>query len=285
MSVIFDSSLRPPDFVLHPTDLSEASERAFHHALAIAFRLGAQFTLLHARGRRATDNWPGFPSVRAKLARWKAAGTLEGLAGRSRRASISKIEVDIRDPVAASLQYIERNAVDMIVLGTTGRKGLARLVRASRAEMLARQSRLLTLFVPDGGRVFVNGATGEVTLKRILIPVDPATDPRPAMVRAVQAAQLLEDADLEITLLHIGEDSELGMTSLPDLPFCRWNAMQLVGDTVPRILETAEELEADAIYMATSWTKAGFGRIEGGVTERILADAPCPVMTVPIDPS
>jgi len=37
------------------------------------------------------------------------------------------------------------------VFGTTGRKGLARLVRAPRAEMLARQSRLLTLFVPDEG--------------------------------------------------------------------------------------------------------------------------------------
>ena len=73
MSVIFDSGLRPPDFVLHPTDLSEASERAFHHALAIAIRLGAQFTLLHALGRRATDNWPGFPSVRSKLGQWKAA--------------------------------------------------------------------------------------------------------------------------------------------------------------------------------------------------------------------
>jgi nucleotide-binding universal stress UspA family protein len=282
MSVIFDSGLRPPDFVLHPTDLSEASERAFHHALAVAIRLGAQFTLLHALGRRATDNWPGFPSVRSKLAQWKAAGTLDGLSERTRQASVSKIEVDIRDPVAASLQYIERNAVDMIVLGTTGRKGLARLVRAPRAELLARRSKLLTLFVPDGGRVFVDGNTGEVTLKRILIPVDPATDPRPAMVRAVNAATLLDDADLEITLLHIGEGSELESTELPDLPFCRWNAMQRSGDTVPRILETAEELEADAIYMTTTWSKTGFGRVEGGVTEGVLAGAPCPVMAVPV---
>lgn len=186
--------MRPVDFVLHPTDLSEASERAFHHALAVSVRLGAQFTLLHAVGRRATDDWSQFPSVRSKLGQWKAAGTMDGLGDRHRQASISKIEVDIRDPVAASLQYIDRNGVDLIVLATTGRRGLARLVRAPRAELLARKSKLMTLFVPDGARVFVDGATGEVTLKRILIPVDPATDPRPAMVRAVNAGPLTQVA-------------------------------------------------------------------------------------------
>lgn len=283
MSLLWDSGMRPVDFVLHPTDLSEASERAFHHALAVSVRLGAQFTLLHAVGRRATDNWSEFPSVRSKLAQWKAAGTMDGLADRHRQASISKIEVDIRDPVAASLQYIDRNGVDLIVLATTGRRGLARLVRAPRAELLARKSKLMTLFVPDGARVFVDGATGEVTLKRILIPVDPATDPRPAMVRAVNAAALLDDPELEITLLHIGDGSEREITDLPDLPFCRWNAMQRSGNIVSRILETAEDWSADAIYMTTTWSRSGFGRVEGGVTEGVLAGAPCPVMAVPVE--
>ncbi len=285
MSILYDSGLRPIDFLLHPTDLSEASERAFHHALAVAIRQGAQFTLLHAMGRRTTDNWPGFPSVRSKLAQWKAAGTLDGLADRKRQASVSKVEVDVRDPVAASLQYIDRNAVDMIVLGTTGRRGLARLVRAPRGELLARRSKLMTLFVPDGARAFVDGATGEVTLNRILIPVDPATDPRPAMIRAVNAAALLDDPALEITLLHMGDGDELATTELPELPFCRWNAMQRSGNTVQGILEAAEDIQADAIYMTTTWSKAGFGRIEGGVTEGVLAGAPCPVVAVPVEKS
>ena len=141
MSILFDSDGGRVDFVLHPTDLSEASERAFHHALAIAIRNGTQFTLLHAVGRRATDNWAGFPSVRAKLAEWRAAGTTQALEDRIRRSSISKIEVDIRDPVAASMRYIERNAVDMIVLATDGRGALSRLLRPSRAESLARELR------------------------------------------------------------------------------------------------------------------------------------------------
>lgn len=283
MGILFDSDDRRVDFVLHPTDLSQASERAFHHALAIAIRSGTQFTLLHAVGRRATDNWPDFPSVRSKLAEWRAAGTMEGFERRTRQCSVSKVEVDIRDPVAASMQYIDRNAVDMIVLATKDRRGLSRLLRPSRAESLARDSRLFTLFVPEGGRSFVSAATGEVTLRRILVPVDPATDPRPAMLRAVQAAELLEDPSLEITLLHVGDGEESTVTDVPDLPFCKWNVIRRTGGVVEQILAVSEDIRADAIYMSTTWSKAGFGRVEGGVTERVLSGALCPVAAVPVD--
>ena len=283
VSLLNDSTRARADFVLHPTDLSEASERAFHHALAIAIRSGAQFTLLHAVGRRATDNWVEFPSVRSKLAEWRAAGSIAGLEAKARQSSVSKIEVDIRDPVAACMQYIDRHAVDLIVLATEGRTGISRLLRASRAERLARESALTTLFVPEGGRYFVDADTGHVSLRRILIPVDPATDPRPAMLQAVHAAALLDDPALEITLLHIGEGSESTVTDVPELPFCRWNVVRRGGEIVPGILEMADAIEADAIYMTTAWSRAGFGKVEGGVTEAVLVGAPCPVATVPVE--
>lgn len=104
---------------------------------------------------------------------------------------MSKIEVEIRDPVAACLDYMKRNAVDLIVLATADRRRRTRLRRASRAERLARRSGVFTLFVPEGGRYFVDADSGAVTLERILVPVDPGTDPSPAMVRAVSAADEL----------------------------------------------------------------------------------------------
>lgn len=282
MSLLFDSGQRGVDFVLHPTDLSQAAERAFDHALAIVVRHAAQFTILHAHGRRATDNWSDFPSVRTKLARWRSAGTLDGLGDRVRQSSVSKLEVEIRNPVIASKQYIERHAVDMIVVATEGRSSLARIIKASTAEKLARETKLPTLFVPAAGRRFVHGDTGEVTLRRILVPVDPATDPRPAMVRAVRSAALLDDPSLEITLLHVGDGEEARLTDVPELPYCRWNVEQRRGHPVEQILATADDVGADAIYMSTTWSRSGFGRIEGGVTEGVLAGAPCPVVTVPV---
>ncbi len=281
MNLIFDPSDRPVDSVLHTTDLSEASERAFDHALAIAIRVAGRLTILHARGK-TTDDWGDFPSVRSKLGRWKAAGTMDGLDERVRQCSITKIEAGERDPIAASRRYLERHPADMLVMATTGRSGLSRIFKSSTAERLARETGLMALFVPASGRGFVDGDTGEVTLRRILLPVDPATDPRPAMLRAVRSAAFLENPSLEITLLHVTDGGEARIEEVPELPYCRWNVVQQSGSVLDRILELADDIQADAIYMSTTWAKAGFGRVEGGVTERVLADAPCPVATVPI---
>ena len=280
MPILFDPQAPQVDFVLHPTDLSEASERAFHHALAIAIRRSAQLTLLHAQGRRATDDWPGFPSVRSKLAEWRAAGTTDGLEERIGRTSISKLEVSNPDPVAASLDFVERNKTDMIVLATEGRAGLARLVRPSRAEELARRSRAFTLFVPSGGSSFVEAGSGAVSLERILLPVDPGTDPRPAMIRAVQAAALMDDPAIEITLLHVGDD-ESAPVELPELPYCRWSVLRRRGDVVEEILRAAADVSANAIYMSSGWHEGRRPRGKGGITERVLHGAPCPVAVVP----
>lgn len=284
MALLYDSPEHQHiDFVLHPTDLSEASERAFHHALAIAIRRSAQLTLLHAVGRRATDNWPGFPSVRSTLEHWKAAGTMHDLEASARRSSINKIEVDIRDPVAASLEYLGRHAVDMIVLATEDRGGLSRLLRASRAERLAREARVFTLFVPSGGRYFVDADSGKVRLRRILVPIDPGgPDPRPAMLRAVSAAALLDDPTLEITLLHVGDGEESTVTDVPELPFCRWRVERRSGDPAEQILSVVEELRADAVYMSTNWSRARFPGSAGDVTERVIKAALCPVAAVPV---
>jgi nucleotide-binding universal stress UspA family protein len=284
MSILIDAGDIPVEFVLHPTDLSEASQTAFHHALAMGIRYGAQFTLLHAVGRRATDSWPGFPSVRETLARWRAAGTTAGFEKGIKRSTVSKVEVQVGDPVAASLEYIGKHSVDFIVLATEGGAGLSRLIRAPRAERLARQSRLPTLFVPAGGRSFVSGRTGEVKLRRILVPVGPVTDPQPAMLLAVRSAALLDDPLLEITLLQVGEGEESHVADVPQLPFCRWDVMRRSGPADRVILQVAEEIRADAIYMATKWRKPALRRLDGGVTERVLQGASCPVAAIPSGP-
>jgi nucleotide-binding universal stress UspA family protein len=216
------------------------------------------------------------------VAQWRAAGAIDGFEDRVRQTSISKVEMPVGDPVSACLQYLERHSVDLIVVATEGRSGLSRLLRASRAERLARRSGLMTLFVPEGGRYFVDPTSGAVSLRRILVPVDPSTDPRPAMLRAVQAASLMDDPMVEITLLHVSDEGDVQGMDVPALPFCRWNVVRQSGDIVAGILEAAERSSADAIYMSTAWSRPGLVRAEGGVTEAVLAAAPCPVATVPV---
>mgnify|MGYP001813146435 CR=1 FL=1 len=275
MTVLHDSNQKPIEFVLHPTDLSAASERAFHHGLAIAVRLGTRFSLLHS-ARRSTGE-SDFPGVRATLAKWRAAGLRDG----QKKARIEKLKMPSKDPVAAVKGYVASHPVDLLVTATEGRSGLARILKPSTAQRMARETRLLTLFVPSQGRTFVDGDTGRVTLRRILLPMDPETDASPAMLRAVRSAALLEDPSLEITLLHVTDGSAPRAVEAPQLPYCRWTAVERPGGVVDGILAAAEEFQSDAIYMATTWSKGGFGREEGDVTEQVVAGAPCPVMAVP----
>ena len=55
--------------VVHPTDLSPASERAFAHALAIALVRRARLIILHVAADDRPD-WGEFPAVRGTLERW-----------------------------------------------------------------------------------------------------------------------------------------------------------------------------------------------------------------------
>ena len=279
VTILHEPDQAPVEFVLHPTDLSAASERAFYHALAIAIRLGSRFSLLHSARGRADEG--DFPGVRATLAKWKEAGHRDELRAGGRRPRIEKLMMPGKDPVVAVKGYVARNPVDLLVTATAGRSGLARILKPSTAQRMAREPRLPTLFVPAEGRDFVDGDTGRVTLRRILLPMDPETDASPAMLRAVRSAALLEDPSLEITLLHITDGTVPRAVEAPQLPYCRWTAVERPGKVVEGILSAAEEFQSDAIYMATTWSKGGFGREEGDVTEQVVAGAPCPVMAVP----
>ena len=61
--------------VLHPTDFSSASDRAFAHALAIALLRQTELTILHV-GPDADSHtdWSRFPPVRKTLERWGLLG-------------------------------------------------------------------------------------------------------------------------------------------------------------------------------------------------------------------
>ena len=57
------------DSVLHPTDFSEASRVAFHHALKTALLARSKLTLLHVSGG-GDSGWSDLPGVRETLERW-----------------------------------------------------------------------------------------------------------------------------------------------------------------------------------------------------------------------
>jgi len=129
--------------ILVPHDFSETAEKAFDFALDLADKLGAHVTVLHAY-EIPTYAFPEGPvltvEMMAQIER-AAATAMDGVLSRaSGRSPGVKVKSTIRQ--GAAWREIDQAAVDLkadlIVLGTHGRKGLARALLGSVAEKIVR---------------------------------------------------------------------------------------------------------------------------------------------------
>jgi nucleotide-binding universal stress UspA family protein len=195
---------------------------------------------------------------------------------------IKKVSLNKRQPLAAILEYLDEHPSDLIVLGTEGREGLPRWVRPSMAEQLARKSRTSTLFVSSASRGFVQPQDGQITLRRILVPIDYDPEPTIAVRYAAHAANLATgDRPVEIGLLHVSDTNRMPDVELPKSARCTCAHFTKSGETIDTIIETAHEQAADLIVMATMGHDGILDALRGSVTEQVLRRAPCPVLAVP----
>jgi universal stress protein A len=125
--------------VLHPTDFSERSERAFGVACALARACGARLVVLHVAAPQAAPVVEGtfIPLVGEDLSALE-----EKL--RQLRPTDPGVAVTHRlaqgDPAQEILQAAEDTDIGLIVLGTHGRRGLSRLLLGSVAEQVVRRA-------------------------------------------------------------------------------------------------------------------------------------------------
>jgi nucleotide-binding universal stress UspA family protein len=267
--------------VVHPTDFSPASQRAFAHAMAVALIRRASLTLLHVSSD-GTGEWSGFPAVRETLERWHLLepGSTRADVSTAVGVKVTKVNLSSRSPVSAVTDYVHRKPTDLLVVATEQREGLARFLHGSTAEAMARRSRTMTLFVPaDARRSLVSLDDGSLTLHNILIPVDHAPDPGTAFEFARRVAGIAAGGQVTITLLHVG-------AAMPDVPFAdgpAWKVvrMQRDGDPVNQIVDTADALKAELIVMPTAGRAGVFEALRGSTTERVLRHASCPLLAVP----
>ena len=268
--------IAPPPFgvLLHPTDLSERSERAFLHALRMALFAHGSLRVLHVRGEERHR----MPSVREALVRWGFAR--DGAAPEDvSRLGVDVVKVEVRgEPVAAAVRDAERHDPDLIVLATRGMDGLARLFSRSVAEPLARAlKRPVLLFSPDA-RGFV-AADGRIHVERILVPIDERTSPGLGIEGAARLARL--GTNVVIRLLHVGP--EMPDVNVYEHEGWTWERETRVGAGVLRtIVDEARAWGADAIVMATAGHDSAGDAVFGSTTEQVGREAPCPVLWMPV---
>jgi nucleotide-binding universal stress UspA family protein len=266
--------------IVHPTDFSDASAAAFTHALRIALTAKCALTVVHVAA--APYDWTAFPPVRSALAGWGLASEHDTPRAIAEKLGIkvAKIAIERQPTIGGILRYLDQHPADLIVLATQAREGVARWLHGSVAEKLARLAKVPALFVPAQARGFVDSARGEIHLKRVLIPVDREPAPAAAVNTIMGFAHLLADIDVEERLLHVGRHPpELKHHLKPHKPA----AVALrQGDVVQSIIDAAADWPPDLIGMATAGHHGFLDALRGSTTERVVRQAPCPVLAVPV---
>ena len=271
------------DSVLHPTDFSLASERAFAHALAIALLRNTRLTILHVAddGDRSGD-LSRFPVVHSTLERWglaEAGDAWQTVFGRP-GFSVANVALTGRSRSRKIAEFIEQTGVDLVVLATGG-NGPAGWLRGSTAVKIARRTRTMTLFVPAMAERDIVTVKGQLGLKNVLVPFDRVPDPTRAIEFARRAAERLGGGDVTITLLHVGAGPALPRVGAEDGPGWVFRHEYATGDPVGKIVETAMNKEVELIVMPTAGRQGLLDVLRGSTTEQVLRRSPCPLLAVP----
>jgi universal stress protein A len=130
-----------PENILVPIDFSRHSEHALDYACALASKLGAKVHVVNALGATLPELSVALTEQMLTTMRRDSAAALDKLlAPRRKDATFGEIRVVENDAREAILHVAAELRADLIVMGTHGRRGLARALLGSVAEHVLRQA-------------------------------------------------------------------------------------------------------------------------------------------------
>jgi nucleotide-binding universal stress UspA family protein len=273
--------------ILFLTDFSEASESALAYALGIARHYGSELFPAHASD----------PIILAETA---AENVIEEVVENSqKRLSTLVNEADVKThPLffkggieVALPRWIDEHGIDLVVIGTHGRRGLDRFILGSTAEFIFRKAPCPVLTV--GPHVAVRPYHG-FTAESVLLPTDLGTHADFAVPYALSFAR---ETHGNVTLMHVltlEETFQRDRTELVDssykqlqrlLPadakeWCKPELLVEIGDPPLEVMAFAEKERPDLIVLGLPFKKQFSTHFRAGITYRMISGAPCPVLTV-----
>ena len=146
--------------ILLPTDFSEQSHGAAAYACSFAEKFGAELHLLHVVQDLVTmvpEPGLAYPPPANYTAELVAAAeqALARLPDPSLTANLSVVRTTRQGaPFVEIIRYARDNNVDLIVMGTHGRSGLAHVLLGSVAERVVRKAPCPVLTVRPAGHEF-----------------------------------------------------------------------------------------------------------------------------------
>jgi nucleotide-binding universal stress UspA family protein len=289
--------------ILCPVDFSDSSSRSLDHAVALARWYGSRLTVLHVA--------PTFEPVPVRgdlgypIQVVNPVSSEEVVAEMRRHLDVAAVPQDVvltaraGDASTTIIDEALTSNVDLIVMGTHGRRGFKRLLLGSVTETVLREAPCAVLTVPPHAPA---GST-RVVFKRILCPIDFSASSLQALGFALDLAR---QSNGTVTLLnvvewlpeedptvsahfnvpevrgHMREDAERRLRALVTAEPRTWCEIENVvafGRAHREILQAAETT-ADLIVMGAQG-RGGVGlALFGSTTQQVLRGASSPVLTV-----
>ena len=200
--------------ILCPVDFSEFSHHALAYATAMASWYGARVTTLHVH-TLGVPPWvlaseTGFSGAEVqRLSAVHRAQLTTELQRFTATTGTSDVEVDCivdegDEPAAAIVRASESTHADVIVLGTHGRSGVARIVLGSVTEHVLHLARCPVLAVPP------HASATAIVIPRLFGHILVATDFSDAAAASLTyALSLAQEANSRLTVLHVVEPPAL----------------------------------------------------------------------------
>lgn len=283
--------------VLFLTDFSEPSEAALPFAITIARAYGAKVHGFHVLlPTPSAYTTPEFTVAAIEAEEESAQSGLQRLesqlAGIPHEASVERGEA-----VWPSVERIIQDAkIDLVVLGTHGRTGARKLLLGSVAEEMFRRLAVPVLTIGPDVRT---RAHNDARFRRVLF----ATDFSPHSLAAwPYAVSLAQENQARLVLLHVVPEEKISEAAvLGEIPkgsplsrlnallpkeadlWCRPESVVEYGDAATRILEEARNRGADLIVLGVRDVSGHLGaatHLGRARAHRVVAHAPCPVLTV-----
>jgi nucleotide-binding universal stress UspA family protein len=277
-----------PQRILCPIDFSETSAAALRIAGSLARIFGAEVRVLHAQRLDAPVYFTSaqLQALKTQLRRSlrSAREFVEDFARRHLPEGLPwSVRVVEQDPLEAILDMHKEWRADLLVMGTHGRTGLARIRLGSVMESVLRQIRGPILTVGPGGKVPPHGS-----IRRILTPIDFSESSRENLSFAVDLAA---KAKAEVIAVHIlerpPEEGQGQATSalcdwVPPEARTRCTVREVVREGKPaeRIIAEAQTSRADLIVLGARPRSSLGTLVFGSTTEAVIRTAPCPVLSV-----
>jgi nucleotide-binding universal stress UspA family protein len=281
--------------ILFATDFSPAAEAALPYAIGLARQYGAKVHALHVRFPATypivgPESVPVVIEAAEEQAKFEAQQMHEMLASVPHEVTVA--EGDLW-PILSDI--VEKQNTDLIVMGTHGRKGFSRALLGSTAEEIFRETHCPVLTV---GPHVSHDTQRRLGMKEILFATDFSAESLAALPLAVSLAQ---EHQSNLTLLNVTGKSEKGelvhareytestLRRLQNLVpgdarlWCEPKCRVEQGAEAAKIMEVAIALGADLIVLgvhAPQGIPGAATHVGRSVAHEIVANAPCPVLTV-----